>query len=82
MNTTQTRTKILSAAVGTVIAGAAAPALLILGAGTAQAAPDISARGPAGIIADFPTPRDCGGCDGFNPQPDPIGPTIPTFARR
>jgi hypothetical protein len=70
MNTTHTRTKFLTAAVGAVIAGAAAPALLVLGAGTAQATPDISARGP-GIIGDLPTPRSCGGCDGFNPQPDP-----------
>ncbi len=59
MHTTQTRTKILTAAVGAVIASAAAPALLFLGAGTAQA-----------VIHYLPTPRDCGGCDGFNPQPD------------
>jgi hypothetical protein len=71
--TTHTRTKILTAAVGAVIATMAAPALLILGAATAQATPDISARGPAGTIADLPTPRGCGGCVGFNPQPDPPG---------
>jgi hypothetical protein len=70
MNTTHTRSRILTAAVGAVIASAAAPALLVLGAATAQATPDISARGPAGTIADLPTPRDCGGCDGFNPKPD------------
>ncbi len=73
MTTTHTRTKALTAAVGAVIATMAAPALLVLGAATAQATPDISARGPAGIIADFPTPRTCGGCDGFDPQPEPSG---------
>jgi hypothetical protein len=73
MNTTHTHTKALTAAVGAVIATMAAPALLILGAATAQATPDISAHGPAGTIADLPTPRSCGGCVGFNPQPDPPG---------
>jgi hypothetical protein len=62
MKTTQTRTKILTAAVGAVIASAAASAVLFLGAGTAQA-----------VIHYLPTPRDCAGCDGFNPQPDPSG---------
>ena len=80
MNTTQTRTKFLTAAVSAVIAGAAVPALLVLGAGTAQATPDISAHGPAGTIGDLPTPRSCGGCDGFIPQPDP--PAFPSFVRR
>ncbi len=70
--TTHTRTKILTA-VGAVIATMAAPALLVFGVGTAQATPDISARGPAGTIADLPTPRSCGSCVGFNPQPDPPG---------
>jgi hypothetical protein len=73
MTTTHTRTKTLTAAVGAVIATVAAPALLVLGAGTAQAIPEISARGPAGIIADLPTPRMCPSCGGFNPQPDPPG---------
>jgi hypothetical protein len=59
MHTNPTRTKVLTAAVGAVIAGAAAPALLFLGAGTAQA-----------VIHHLPTPRNCGGCDGFNSQPD------------
>jgi hypothetical protein len=59
MNTTQTRTKILTAAVGAVIATVAAPALLFVSAGTAQA-----------VIHYLPTPRGCNGCDGFNPQPD------------
>jgi hypothetical protein len=59
MKTTQTRTKVLTAAVGAVIASAAASAVLFLGAGTAQA-----------VIPYLPTPRDCGSCDGFNPQPD------------
>ena len=59
MNTTHTRTKFLTAAVGAVAATVAAPALLFASAGTAQA-----------VIHYLPTPRDCGGCDGFNPQPD------------
>jgi hypothetical protein len=71
LNTTRTRTKVLTAAVGAVIACTATPALLVFGAGTAQATPDISARGPVGTIADLPTPRECPGCGGFNPQPGP-----------
>jgi hypothetical protein len=70
MNTTHTRVKVLTAAVSAAIATIAAPSLLFLGAGTAQATPDISARGPVGIIGDLPTPRGCNGCDGFNPQSD------------
>jgi hypothetical protein len=70
MTTTHTRTKALSAVVGAAIATIAAPALLFIGAGTAQAIPDISARGPAGTIGHLPTPRGCSGCDGFNLQPD------------
>jgi hypothetical protein len=73
VTTAHTRTKVLTAAVGAAIATMAAPALLVLGAGTAQAAPDISARGPVGTIADLPTPRTCPSCVGFNPQPDPPG---------
>jgi hypothetical protein len=73
MTITHTRTKALTAVVGAVIANIAAPALLVLGAGTAQATPDISARGPVGIIGDLPTPRECPGCGGFNPQPDQPG---------
>ena len=57
--TAHTRTRIHTAAVGAVIATMAAPALLFLSAGTAQA-----------VIHNLPTPRNCGGCDGFNPQPD------------
>jgi hypothetical protein len=60
MTTTHTRTKFLTAAVGAVVATIAAPALLFLGAGTAQA-----------VIHNLPTPRGCGSCDGFNPQPNP-----------
>ncbi len=59
MHTNPTHTKVLTAAVGAVIATVAAPALLFLSAGTAQA-----------VIHHLPTPRECGGCDGFNPQPD------------
>jgi hypothetical protein len=60
--TTHTRTKFITAAVGAVAATMAAPALLFVSAGTAQA-----------VIHYLPTPRDCGACDGFNPQPDPPG---------
>jgi hypothetical protein len=66
-----THTRSVTAAVGAVIAGAVAPALLFLGAGTAQAVQDISERGAVAIIDNLPTPRDCGNC--FNPQPDPPG---------
>ena len=65
MNITHTRK-----AVGAAIAGAAAPALLFLGAGTAQAIPDVSERGAVAIIDDLPTPRTCASCV---PQPDPPG---------
>ena len=58
MNTTHTRTKFVTA-VGVVVATMAAPALLFLSAGTAQA-----------VIHYLPTPRGCSGCDGFNAQPD------------
>jgi hypothetical protein len=58
MTTTHTRTKFLTAAVGAVVATMAAPAVLFLSAGNAQA-----------VIHYLPTPRTCGGCDGFNPQP-------------
>jgi hypothetical protein len=62
MKTTQTRTKVVTAAVGAVVATMAAPALLFVSAGTAQA-----------VIHNLPTPRTCAGCDGFNPQPDQPG---------
>ena len=62
MTATHTRTKFLTAAVGAIVATTAAPALLFLSAGTAQA-----------VIHYLPTPRNCGGCDGFNPQPDTPG---------
>jgi hypothetical protein len=62
MNTTDTRTKFLTTAVGAIVATMAAPALLFLSAGTAQA-----------VIHNLPTPRSCAGCEGFNPQPDPPG---------
>ena len=57
MHTTYTRTRFIAA-----IATLATPALLLLGAATAQA---------VGPIDDLPTERDCGSCVGFNPQPDP-----------
>jgi len=73
MTTTHTRTKALTAALGTAIAIMAAPALLVLGPGTAQATPHISASGLAGIIDHLKTPRGCDGCDGLDQQPDPAG---------
>jgi len=72
MTTTHLRTKFV-VAVAAAIAGAAAPALIFLGAGTAQAIQDISERGAVAIINDLPTPRTCGSCGGFNPQHDPPG---------
>jgi hypothetical protein len=45
----------------------AAPALLFLGAGSAQARSDVSERGVVAIIDNLPTPRDCGSCHGFDP---------------
>jgi hypothetical protein len=62
MTVTHTHSKTLTAAVGAVIATVAAPALLFLSAGTAQA-----------VIHNLPTPRGCGGCDELNPQQDQPG---------
>jgi len=59
MTTTHTRTKALTGVVGAPIATIAAPALLVLSAGTAQA-----------VVHNLPTPRNCGSCDELNPQPD------------
>lgn len=61
MSTTHTRVNLIAAA----IAGAAAPALLLLGAGTAQAAP-----GPDGTVG-IGNPNDLPQARVFNPQPDP-----------
>jgi hypothetical protein len=44
---------------------------LFLGAGTAQGMLHIGERGAVAIIDNVPTPRDCGSCAGFDPQPDP-----------
>ena len=57
MNTTHTRTTSLAGA----IAAVAAPALLFLSVGTAQAARDVSEAAPGITIG------------AFNPQPDPPG---------
>lgn len=73
MNTIPTRTTLVTGAVAAAIASAAVPALLFLGAGTAQAIQDVSERGAVAIIDNLPTPRMCGQCGGFNPQPDPPG---------
>jgi hypothetical protein len=69
MNTTHTRRIRITAA----IVGAAAPALLFLGTGTAQAVQDVSEHGGIVILDHLPTPRNCPSCGGFNPQPDPPG---------
>src|SRR5258705_10764391 len=60
MTTTHPRRKVVAAAVGAVVAAVAAPALLVVSAGTAQA-----------VIHNLPTPRGCGSCDELNPRPDP-----------
>ncbi|MGH3677171.1 MAG: hypothetical protein ACRDU5_15810 [Mycobacterium sp.] len=73
MTTIYPRTKLITAVISAAIAGATAPSLLILGAGTAQATPDVSERGAIAIIDDLRTPRDCAKCRGFDPQPDPPG---------
>ncbi len=62
MTAAPTRTKFVTAAVSAVVATVAAPALLFVSAGTAQA-----------VIHYLPTPRECGSCEGFNPQPDSAG---------
>jgi hypothetical protein len=54
--------------VGIAFVGMVAPALLLLGAGNAQALPDVAERG---------APRDCGSCGMFDPQPEPPGFTDP-----
>jgi hypothetical protein len=60
MTTTHTHRKLVTAAVGAVVAAVAAPALLFVSAGTAQA-----------VIHNLPTPRSCGSCDELDPRPDP-----------
>jgi hypothetical protein len=73
MRTSPTRKQAITAA----IAGAAAPAMLFLGAGTAQAIQDVSERGAIAIIAELPTPRVCGGCAGVDLDPLPEPPHFP-----
>jgi hypothetical protein len=68
-----THTRSVTAVVGAALVGVAAPALLFLGAGTAQAVQDISERGAVAIIDNLPTPRDCPSCRGVNPVPEPPG---------
>ena len=68
MTTTHTHTKLLTAAVGAVVATMAAPALPFLGAGTAQA-----------VIHNLPTPRTCGSCDELDPRADPGMYPLDTF---
>jgi hypothetical protein len=68
MTITHTRTKLVTAVVGAVITGAAAPALLFLGAGTAQAVQDSETV----AIQDSEEKPDLT-IGGFNPQPDPPG---------
>jgi hypothetical protein len=69
MNTTHTRTKFVTAAVGAVIATMAAPALLLVSAGNAQAVITIFLRRAVALVAT-------------DLIRSPIRPTIPTFARR
>jgi hypothetical protein len=49
MNTTHNRKKLITSALGAVVAGAAVPALLLLGSGTAAAAPVINTRPEIGL---------------------------------
>jgi hypothetical protein len=79
MNTNHTRKNRITAAIGAAIVGAAAAALLLLGAGTAHAMQDISEHGGIAAIDYLPLPRDCGSCVGFNPQPDPPGNPDPSI---
>ena len=60
MNTTHARRKFVAVALGAVVTGATASALLLSGAGTAHALP----------AADLPM-LPCASCVGFDPQPDP-----------
>ena len=53
----------------TAIAGAAIPALLVLGAATAQAV-HVSERGAIAISTGLPT-AVCGSCAGVDPLPEP-----------
>jgi len=69
---THTRTK-FAVAVGAAIVGAAAPALLFLGVGIAQAVPDVGERGGVAIIDDLPTPRECPTCGAFDSPSDSPG---------
>ena len=60
MNTTHARRKFVAVALGAVVTGTTASALLLSGAGTAHALP----------AADLPM-LPCASCVGFDPQPDP-----------
>ena len=70
MNTTHAHKKLVAAALGAVVTGATASALLFSGAGTAHALQDVSTRGTVATIADLPM-LPCASCVGFDPQPDP-----------
>jgi hypothetical protein len=54
MNTTSNHKRIFAGAVGAAIAGMAAPALLFLGAGTAQAMPAFGEHGATTITTQRP----------------------------
>jgi hypothetical protein len=53
MSTTHIRKRLVAGAVGAAIAGMAAPALLILGAGTAQATPEFTEQATT-IVTERP----------------------------
>lgn len=54
MNTTSIRKRFIAGAMGAAIAGMAAPALLFLGVGTAQAMPNISEHNATTITTQHP----------------------------
>lgn len=64
MNITNELRRLVAAALGAAMVGAAASALLFSGTGTAQ----------AGTIDDLPL-LPCASCVGFDPQPDPPRPS-------
>jgi hypothetical protein len=72
MDTGTAHTKFLLV-LGAAFVSAAAPVVLFLSAGTAQAVADVSERGAVALIDDLPTPRECSTCGMFDPQADPPG---------
>jgi hypothetical protein len=70
MNTTSNRKRFVAGALGAAIAGMAAPALLFLGAGTAQAMPDISEHNATASTIQRP------GHVAIQVAPEPVSPPL------